>query len=104
MDSCWQDFVPYSCVLAWMHNWNRTWRPKPGTIATRWAKQVSPSKVLPEYPRPQLIRKQWINLNGLWDYAITDKTATAADNFSGKILVPYPIESSLSGVKKKIKP
>ncbi|MFN3665574.1 MAG: glycoside hydrolase family 2 protein, partial [Sediminibacterium sp.] len=79
-------------------------------IATRWAKQVSPTNALNEYPRPQLTRNNlpngqasWTNLNGLWDYSITDEKTTASD-YAGKILVPYPIESSLSGVKKPLKP
>lgn len=80
------------------------WQIQPGSIITRWAGTVSPSKVLPEYPRPQLVRSQWINLNGLWDYTITPKTVDAPGAFIGSILVPYPIESSLSGVKRKLKP
>ena len=65
---------------------------------TRWAAEVSPTNALPEYPRPQLVRSEWLNLNGLWNYSITSATATEATNFSGQILVPFPIESSLSGV------
>lgn len=80
------------------------WQLQPGTLVTRWAKQVTPSKVLAEYPRPQLVRSQWTNLNGIWEYAITDGNAQAPPTFSGTILVPYPIESSLSGVKKKLRP
>ena len=49
------------------------WKPAKGPLATRWAKEVSPEKVHPEYPRPQMVRKAWQNLNGLWDYAITKK-------------------------------
>ena len=52
--------------------------PIPATkLQTRWAAQVTPDKVLPEYPRPQLARKKWTNLNGTWSYAITDAAATA---------------------------
>ena len=70
---------------------------------TRWGKQVSPDKpVLPEYPRPQLVRQQWLNLNGLWDYAITAKESPAPSGYQGKILVPFPIESVLSQVNKRI--
>ncbi len=46
------------------------WQPAHGPLATRWAKDVSPTNALPEYPRPQMVRKEWQNLNGLWDYAI----------------------------------
>ena len=75
------------------------WTPIKGEIMTRWAKDVSPDKVLSEYPRPQLRRKKWMNLNGLWDYAIRPKKQKIVNLFNGKILVPFPIESALSGVK-----
>jgi hypothetical protein len=68
---------------------------------TRWAKDVSPTNALPEYPRPTQVRKKWQNLNGLWDYAVTDMDAQAPPStYDGKILVPYPYESALSGVGK----
>ena len=69
------------------------WKPVPGKLMTRWAKDVSATNALPEYPRPQMVRKDWLNLNGLWDLKLGDGTAT-------RILVPYPIESALSGVMK----
>ncbi len=69
------------------------WKPAAGPLMTRWAKDVSPQKALPEYPRPQMVRKDWLNLNGLWDIKLAGGTQT-------KILVPYPIESALSGVMK----
>ena len=77
---------------------------QPGAIQTRWTNTVSPSNALKEYPRPQLQRKNWTNLNGLWDYAITDNDAATANSYEGKILVPYPLESALSGVKKALQP
>lgn len=73
-------------------------------IQSRWAKEVSPQNALPEYPRPQMVRARWTNLNGLWDYVITAKDAPAPRQYEGKILVPYPIESALSGVKKPLLP
>lgn len=79
------------------------WHIQRGTIVTRWAEQVNPAKVLPEYPRPQMVRSQWHNLNGLWQYAITDSTSGLPSDYPGSILVPYPIESALSGVKKPLK-
>jgi Glycosyl hydrolases family 2, sugar binding domain/Glycosyl hydrolases family 2/Glycosyl hydrolases family 2, TIM barrel domain len=78
------------------------WKPAPVPIQTRWAKEVKPDKVLPEYPRPQMVRKDWVNLNGLWDYAITAKDAAKPEKWDGQILVPFCIESSLSGVGKTI--
>ena len=80
------------------------WEPVGGHMMTRWAKEVQPSKVLPEYPRPQLVRKDWQNLNGLWSYAIAPKEATQPGQFAGEILVPFPLESALSGVKKSLSP
>lgn len=78
------------------------WAPAGEKIKTRWAKDVDPAAPLPEYPRPALVRDAWENLNGLWDYAITGKDAAAPENYDGKILVPFPIESSLSGVQKDV--
>src|SRR5688572_13241259 len=79
------------------------WQAKQAPLMTRWAKDVSPDNVHPEYPRPQMVRKDWLNLNGLWDYAITPaKNTSAPQQFEGKILVPFPIESALSGVMKTV--
>lgn len=80
------------------------WKIQPITIKTRWAKQVSPVNSLPEYPRPQMVRSKWTNLNGLWHYTITAKSAIAPSEYNTQILVPYPIESALSGVKKALLP
>ena len=78
------------------------WHLGDGPLVTRWAKDVNPTNALPEYPRPQLVRKDWQNLNGLWDYAIVGKESPAPQNYDGKILVPFPIESALSGVMKRV--
>ncbi|MDF2673402.1 MAG: Beta-galactosidase [Clostridiales bacterium] len=71
---------------------------------TRWAKEVNPQSVLPEYPRPQMVREEWINLNGLWDYSIKAINEEETSEYDGKILVPFPIEAVLSGVKKPLMP
>ncbi|MGL4941705.1 MAG: glycoside hydrolase family 2 protein [Thermoguttaceae bacterium] len=78
------------------------WKIAGDKIVTRFAKDVDPAAPLPEYPRPQMVRGDWKNLNGLWDYAITAKDAAQPTNWDGKILVPYPIESALSGVGKTV--
>ena len=78
------------------------WKKVDGKISTTWANQVDPAKALPEYPRPQLVRDTWLNLNGLWDYAIKPKADSMPIGFEGKILVPFAIESSLSGVGKQV--
>jgi hypothetical protein len=79
--------------------------PIPSTrLQTRWASQVTPNRVLPEYPRPQMARKQWTNLNGSWNYAITAKDAPRPASFGGRIVVPFAVESQLSGVGAWVSP
>src|SRR5688572_31458405 len=75
------------------------WKIVEGKIATEWAAKVNPSNVHAEYPRPQLVRANWTNLNGLWDYAISNSQPSA---YTGKILVPFAVESALSGVGKTV--
>lgn len=71
-------------------------------LRTRWAADVTPDRALPEYPRPQMVRAQWQNLNGLWDYVVLDAAAGRPDTYAGRILVPFPIESQLSGVTRPV--
>ena len=71
-------------------------------IRTTWAENIDPNNVLAEYPRPQLERGEWMNLNGLWNYAITDIKAAEPTTFDGQILVPFAVESALSGVQKRV--
>ena len=78
------------------------WEPANGPLMTRWAKEVSPDNALPEYPRPQMVREDWLNLNGLWDYSILAKAAEQPEKFDGEIMVPFPCESALSGVMKPV--
>jgi len=80
----------------------QNWKPAGDKIKTAWAEKIDPNNPLPEYPRPQLVRDQWQNLNGSWDYAILPKGSNEPATFDGKILVPYAIESSLSGVQKMV--
>lgn len=78
---------------------------KPNPLTTKWATDVDPDHPLPEYPRPQLVREEWQNLNGRWDYAITPKDRmTPPDTWDGKIVVPFPVESKLSGVQRTVGP
>lgn len=78
------------------------WKPVGDKIKTAWAEQINPNQVLPEYPRPIMQRTDWQNLNGLWNYAVIDKGAALPTAYEGQILVPFAIESSLSGVGQRI--
>lgn len=80
------------------------WAPAGDRIKTRWAEEVSPASSHPEYPRPQMVRKDWKSLNGLWDYSITGKGDPRPATPEGSILVPFCIESSLSGVMRTFTP
>lgn len=73
-----------------------------GKMNTRWTKLVDPAHVLPEYPRPTMVREHWTNLNGWWDFQVGDPAASQIDKFDHKILVPFPPESELSGYHKMI--
>jgi beta-galactosidase/beta-glucuronidase len=80
------------------------WKPVPGLLTTPWTEKVTPANVHKEYPRPQMVRDNWKNLNGLWDYSILPILEKQPAKWDGKILVPFPVESNLSGVKKRVGP
>ena len=83
--------------------WAQQWSPAGNRIKTKWADEIDINNVLPEYPRPLMERGDWMNLNGLWNYKITEVNRSATpDEFDGKILVPFAVESSLSGVGKSL--
>jgi hypothetical protein len=96
-------FIVFSVFNASCSYNNKTpdWKPAENPIMTKWSADVDPMKPWLEYPRPDLVRKNWMSLNGLWDYAITPRD-TKPTSWEGKILVPYPVESALSGVKKRV--
>lgn len=83
------------------------WEPAENVLMTEWGEKVTPENAWREYPRLQMVRdlyEKWQNLNGLWDYAITPRGSGIPKQWDGKILVPYPVESALSGVKRLLKP
>ena len=92
-------FALMSCIFMEV---KAQWQPVEGRIRTEWAAKVDPQHVLPEYPRPIMKRTDWKNLNGLWKYAVIKKGEGLSPKMDGDILVPFCIESSLSGVGKRI--
>ncbi|MEU5071993.1 AbfB domain-containing protein [Streptomyces asoensis] len=80
----------------------RAWTPEPAPMTTPWTNQVPTDTPLPEYPRPQLTRPDWANLNGIWDFAVTPADAARPASFPEQIRVPFAAESALSGIQRKI--
>jgi hypothetical protein len=76
--------------------------PKTPPLTTPWTSQVSTTNPLPEYPRPQLTRPDWQSLNGIWQFAGASNINTPPVNttLAEEVLVPYPIESALSGIMR----
>ncbi len=90
------------CAMALAVGAQAQWKPAGDKIKTKWAEEINPKNVLPEYPRPQLERTDWVNLNGEWEYAIKPVGEAEPQTFDGNILVPFAVESSLSGVQKEV--
>ena len=78
------------------------WQPAKAPLKTPWTDKVSAANALPEYPRPQMARNKWLSLNGEWSFALKKKNGKIIKD--GIILVPYPVESSLSGIKQAVTP
>ena len=89
-------------AIAFAVQTNAQWKPAGDKIKTSWAEKIDPTKVWQEYPRPIMERADWQNLNGLWEYAVVAAGQTEPATFDGRILVPFAIESSLSGVQKRV--
>ena len=93
-----------ACVAWGIVGWARAeeWKPAAGPLMTRWADEVTPQNAHPEYPRPQMVRPEWLCLNGVWQLgeAKADEQPPVGKNLPGRILVPFPIESALSGVMR----
>jgi len=80
------------------------YKPAQSPLMTPWGEKMSVESAWREYPRPQLVRGNWENLNGLWSYAVTPKNAEMPAAWEGNILVPFALESALSGVKRMLDP
>src|SRR5690242_6534830 len=80
----------------------KAWQMKSAPLMTDWAQQVDPANPLPEYPRPQMVRSNWLNLNGIWQFqaGATNDPVPVGQTLSSEILVPFPMESAISGVKE----
>jgi beta-galactosidase/beta-glucuronidase len=99
--------VSLSLVVACVQGLAQVQSPQPtatGHMMTKYAATVGPTSAWVEYPRPQLVRPQWTSLNGLWNYAITTGQPAPPAHWEGQILVPFPLESSLSGVYRSLRP
>jgi hypothetical protein len=101
-----QTLVLLACFAASVYGQTdaKKWQPAQNPIMTPWASEVSPENALPEYPRPSMQREKWMNLNGLWDFTIQPKSVKYAEKYDKQILVPFPIESALSGIKGRVTP
>jgi hypothetical protein len=89
------------CALPAIGAAQSDWKPMTSPLTTEWGKNLDPQHTLPEYPRPQMTRPDWVNLNGVWDLSLSSKRATDF-KFDQKILVPFPVESALSGIEGKV--
>ncbi len=78
------------------------WNPAGERIKTSWSEELDPQHVHAEYPRPIMQRQQWLNLNGLWDFELLERGEAPPGEYSREILVPFPIESSLSGIMEEV--
>jgi beta-galactosidase/beta-glucuronidase len=95
-------FTSAFCLLLAFAQGQQLWKIAGDHITTTWAEKVDPSKTWAAYPRPQLVRSEWKNLNGLWSYKLTGKEDLKPSAYEGKILVPFAIESALSGVGRTV--
>ncbi len=94
--------LSFALVVAATLSASAQWQIAGDRIRTSWAEQVTADNVLSEYPRPQMERSEWLNLNGLWNYAITPTSSAMPSTFDGEILVPFAVESAMSGVMRRV--
>lgn len=73
-------------------------------LSTVFGESINPEHVLSEYPRPQMERESYVNLNGYWEYAVNENPVALPESYAGRILVPFSPETDLSGVKRQLQP
>ncbi len=95
-------FLLFIFLLPGLLSAQQGWKPGECSLPTPWSDSVSVDHPWPEYPRPQMVRREWMNLNGLWDYGIRQRYEEQPWRWDGKIRVPYPVESCLSGVQERV--
>ena len=95
----------YLLVLIWGYPFMGMgqWQPAGDRLLTHWGKELDPTQVLQEYPRPIMEREEWKNLNGLWEYAVLPVGSGEPSAYEGQILVPFALEAALSGVGRALK-
>ena len=91
-------------VLAALLAQPQPWAPASPKLMTDWGREVTPENAHPQYPRPTMRRQEWQNLNGLWEYQILPTESREKRAPQGRVLVPFPIESALSGVARPLEP
>lgn len=89
-------------LLICANSFAQQWQPAGDKIKTQWAEKITPENVWQEYPRPQMVRQQWQNLNGLWEYAVTLNNVVKPEKWEKDILVPFALETPLSGIGRRI--
>src|SRR5262245_57766352 len=103
MNPHWLCFATILCLVATASG-QPEWQPAKGPLATRWTAKVLPTSPHTDYPRPQLVRERWLNLNGVWEFKELKQgeAVETGETLPERIVVPFPIESSLSGIGRRV--
>lgn len=94
--------LTFVSFMASLSTANPSWQPVAGSMLTQWGKAVTPDNAWREYPRPQMVRDNWTNLNGLWDFTVTNRNAPKPTDWEEQILVPFAMETPLSGIGRRL--
>jgi beta-galactosidase/beta-glucuronidase len=97
-------FLFAAIQTGWVNAQNISYTPPEFRLTTDWSSKMNPDHPLPEYPRPNMKREQWLSLNGRWHFATTGKDDPTPSEFKKEIIVPFPAESALSGISQEIGP